>query len=184
MTSPLEPFLPTFDAREHFEVSVETPSARAFMVATAFDLQSPWPVRTIFRLREILLRSTARSRPGSRGLVQDLTGLGWGQLVCDPGHLYIGGAYCQPWQADVRFIPLTATTFRGFERPGYVKIAWTLEAIPRSATSCWLRTETRAVATDAATRTRFTRYWRWARFGILPIRWFLLPAIRRRAEQP
>ena len=45
-----------------------------------------------------------------------------------------------------------------------------------------LATETRAVATDPAARERFLRYWRWARFGILPIRWLLLPAIRRQAE--
>ena len=50
-------------------------------------------------------------------------------------------------------------------------------------TSSTLATETRAVATDAEARARFRRYWRWARFGIVAIRWFMLPAIRREAER-
>lgn len=182
MTSPLDPFLPTYDAREHFEVQVQASAARTFAIATAFDLQSPWPVRAIFRLREILLRSQAVAPAAARGLVADLTALGWGELASTPERLYVGGAYCQPWQADVRFRPLTAATFGGFQEPGFVKIAWILEAIPGGPADCVLRTETRARATDAGTQKRFQRYWRWARFGILPIRWFLLPAVRRRAE--
>jgi hypothetical protein len=35
----------------------------------------------------------------------------------------------------------------------------------------------------AASRRRFLAYWRWARFGIIAIRWVLLPAIRREAER-
>ena len=38
------------------------------------------------------------------------------------------------------------------------------------------------VATDPDARQRFLRYWRWARFGIVLIRWLMLPAIRRQAE--
>jgi hypothetical protein len=38
------------------------------------------------------------------------------------------------------------------------------------------------VATDAPSRRRFMRYWRWARFGIVAIRLFMLPAVRREAE--
>jgi hypothetical protein len=34
------------------------------------------------------------------------------------------------------------------------------------------------VATDEPARTRFRRYWRWARFGIVAIRLLLLPAVR------
>ena len=43
--------------------------------------------------------------------------------------------------------------------------------------------ETRAVATDMDARKKFLRYWRWARFGIIAIRLFMLPAVRRRAER-
>jgi hypothetical protein len=42
--------------------------------------------------------------------------------------------------------------------------------------------ETRVVATDDEARRRFLRYWRWARFGIVTIRYLMMPAVRRRAE--
>ena len=181
MPSPLDPFLPTFDAREHFQLRVEAPAALTFATAAAFDIQSLWPIRAIFRLRELLLRSRI-PRPPSLGLLTELPAFGWGQLALEPDHLFVGGAFCEPWLADVHFTPLDAQTFPAFREPGYVKIAWTLEADPVTDHTCVLRTETRAAATDPQTQVRFKAYWRWARLGILPIRWFLLPAIRREAE--
>ena len=49
----------------------------------------------------------------------------------------------------------------------------------------WTRfaTETRAAATDEASRAKFRRYWRFAGPGILLIRKLLLPAVRREAER-
>ena len=52
--------------------------------------------------------------------------------------------------------------------------------------TAWLAamaTETRAVATDEASRGKFRRYWRFAGPGILLIRKLLLPAVRREAER-
>jgi hypothetical protein len=39
------------------------------------------------------------------------------------------------------------------------------------------------LATDDATRKKFRRYWRFFGIGIVMIRWLLLPALRRAAEQ-
>ena len=108
--------------------------------------------------------------------------MGWGLLQNEPGRLFIAGAACQPWLADVVFRPIPSASFAAYQEPGQVKIAWTLEVEPVTPESARLATETRAMATDQSARRRFRRYWRWARFGILPIRWLMLPAIRRRAE--
>jgi hypothetical protein len=64
-----------------------------------------------------------------------------------------------------------------------VKIAWTLETEPIGKEATRFAQETRAVATDDATRTRFLRYWRWARLGIVGIRLLLLRAVRRASEK-
>lgn len=109
--------------------------------------------------------------------------MGWGKLASEPGRLFVAGAVCQPWLADVVFTPLPADQFAGYHEPNHVKIAWTLEVEPLTPTSARLVTETRAVATDTQAERRFRRYWRWARFGIVAIRWFMLPAIRRQAER-
>jgi hypothetical protein len=181
MPAPLDEFITTADARERFEVVVDAPAELVFAVAREFDMQSLPLVRAIFRLRGLLTRSTpVRREP--QGLLAELTSLGWAVLRLEPDRLLIGGAACQPWLADVVFRPIPASDFRDFAAPGQVKIAWTIEVTPERATTTRLATETRVEATDPDARRRFRRYWRWARFGILPIRWLLLPAIGRKAE--
>jgi hypothetical protein len=45
------------------------------------------------------------------------------------------------------------------------------------------RTETRAVATDAAARRNFRRYWSFLSPGIIVIRWMLLGPLKADAER-
>lgn len=181
MPSPLEPFIPTFDARERFAVSVHAPAAQVYSVACNFDMQSIWSVRTIFQMRERIMGSPSGVRV-QRGLVDELRELGWGCLLERPGELFIGGAVCQPWLADVKFRAVPPETFATFAEPGLVRIAWTMETRSLGPGRTELSSETRVAATDEAARRRFLAYWRWARVGIYSIRWLLLPAIRRKAE--
>jgi hypothetical protein len=182
VSSPLDPFIPIPDARERHAVMVRAPAALVYQVARAFDVQSLWGVRAIFGLRGRLMGS-APSRRTPRGFIDEMIALGWGCLVERPGEVFIAGAVCQPWLADVVFRAMPAERFPSFAEPDLVKIAWTIEAHASGPALTQLASETRAVATDAQARKRFLRYWRWARFGIIPIRWLLLPAIRRAAEE-
>lgn len=183
IAAPLDPFIPDPDIRERFQTTIEAPADLVMEVAMSFDLQSLFLVRAIIRLRERLL-CASRSGPRSPvGLLAEMRALGWGLLADQPGRLVVCGATCQPWRADVRFTPIPPDQFAGYDRPQEVKIAWTLEAEPIGVMTTRFAHETRAVATDADARSRFRRYWRWARFGIVSIRWLLLPAIRREAER-
>lgn len=182
-SSILDPFVPNFDARERFQLQVRAPAGLVYETAAGFDFQSVTLVRAIFRLRERVMGSRPGApAPAPRGFLAGAASIGWGLLREIPGRLFIAGAHCQPWLADVVFTPLGPADFGRFDTAGRVKIAWTLEVEPLDDTRCTLATETRAVATDAESRQRFRRYWRWARFGIYSIRWLLLPAIRREAE--
>jgi hypothetical protein len=181
MPSPLDPFIPVPDARERFAVTVRAPAPLVYDVACSFDMQSIWSVRTIFQMRERIMGS----RPGvrvPRGMVEELRDLGWGCLLERQGELYVGGAVCQPWLADVKFRAVPSESFAAFAEPDLVRIAWTLETRSLGANLTELTSETRVAATDDAARRRFLAYWRWARIGIYSIRWLLLPAIRRQAE--
>ena len=180
--SPLDPFIPVPDVRERFSVPVDAPAATTMAVARAFDMQSVWLVKAIFSARERLTGSTRQPRR-PQGFVEELVGLGWGLLRDEPDRLLVGGAICQPWLADVRFRAVPKAAFLEHTEPDHVKIAWTLEVEPEGPTRCRLTSETRAVGTDVAARSRFLRYWRWARFGIVAIRWLLLPAIAREARR-
>jgi len=184
MMAALDRFLPAPDVRERHAVQVRAPAAFVFTVARQFDLQSVPLVRAIFRLRARLMRARAdAARPVTRLDAAGLLRLGWGVLAEDSGRLFVAGALCQPWQADVVFTPLSAERFVMYSEPDFVKIAWTLEAEPLAPTRARLATETRAAGTDPAARQKFRRYWRWARVGIIAIRWLVLPAIRREAER-
>jgi hypothetical protein len=177
----IERFMPASDVRTCHEFLVHAPADVVFDVAQRFDLQSLPIVRAIFWLRGKLMGAARTTRRPS-GLVEETKRLGWNELARRPGRELVMGAATQPWKADVKFIPVPAEDFLGFAEPEMVKIVWTLEAVPVEPNLTLFRTETRVRATDAAAREKFLRYWRFARFGIVLIRWLHLPALRRAAE--
>lgn len=178
----LDRFMPSPDVRERHEGLIHAPAEIVFDVALHFDLQAIPVVRAIFWLRGKLMGARATTRV-ARGLVAETMALGWGVLSHRQGREIVMGAVTRPWEADVKFRAVPAEQFPDFAEPELVKIAWTLEAEPVGQALTRFASETRAVATDDAARTRFLRYWRWARFGIVAIRWMMLPAVRREAER-
>jgi hypothetical protein len=183
MTAVIDPFIPRPDVRERHETLVHAPAELVFEVARHFDMSSIPLVRAIFWLRGKLLgaRMPGPSRPKQLD-PEAMRAMGWGLLAERPGRFFIAGAVCQPWRADVVFTPIAPERFADYAEPDCVKIAWTLEAEALAPTRTRFATETRAVATDAPARAEFRRYWRFARVGILAIRWLLVPAVRRQAE--
>jgi hypothetical protein len=181
-SSLLDRFISHPDIRERFETTIRAPAPVVMQVAANFDMQSIAAVRWIIRLRERLLgaRATAR-RP--QGLLEETRRLGWGVLQEQPGHFVVCGAKCQPWVGDVKFTAVPPQDFAAYAEPDQVKIAWTLEALEIAPAVTRFAQETRAVATDAGSRRKFMRYWGWARFGIIAIRLFMLPAVRREAQR-
>lgn len=177
----LDAFIPVPDVRERHARTVRAPAARVYAAAEHFDVQSIPLVRGIFRWRERLLGAAPQAR-AAREFFAEMRALGWGTLIERPGELFAAGASCRPWLANVVFTPVPVERFRDFAEPDRVKIAWTVETEAQGPALTRLATETRVVATDGEARRKFLRYWRWARFGILPIRWLLLPAIARAAE--
>lgn len=178
----LDQYISHPDITERHEVMVRAPAHMAFKAACEFDMQSIPLARILFDLRSRMMGGAKRSSTTPTPFLDEAVRLGWGVLERRPNQAMVMGAVCQPWQADVTFRPVPAEQFAGFSEGNLVKIAWTMETSALDGDRSLLATETRAVATDATARARFLRYWRWARFGIIPIRWFVLPTIRRMAE--
>jgi hypothetical protein len=178
----IDRFVPRPDHGGRHEILVRAPAGLVFDAACEADMQSQPLVRAIFRLRALLLRADRAPRP-RRGLLDETVSLGWGALALRPGRELVMGAVTRPWEANVVFTPLPPEQFVAFAEPGMVKIVWTLEAEPLEPALTRFRTETRVLATDAAARRRFRRYWRFFGLGILLIRVLLLPAVRREAER-
>jgi hypothetical protein len=179
----LDRFMPIYDVAERHHIRVGAPAEITFAAACEADLlQSPM-VRAIFRTREVILRTGPETRVFPRGLIASTKSMGWGVLAEVPGHKVVMGAVTRPWEANVVFHALPPDEFTTFNEPGYVKIAWTLRADPTGTAGSVFRTETRAVATDAAARAKFRRYWSFLSPGIIVIRWLMLQPVKAAAER-
>jgi hypothetical protein len=183
MSVVLDRFIPHPDVRERHEITIRAPTELVLDVARHVDMQSILMVRAIFWLRAKILGARRPAARRAAGLVADMLALGWGCLADVPGHVFVAGAACQPWQPDVVFSAIAPEQFAAYAEPDRVKIAWTLEAEARGPALTRFATETRVVATDEPARRKFCHYWRRFGIGILMIRRLLLPAIRRQAER-
>ena len=179
----LDRFMPRFDIAEQHHIVVAAPAATTFDASMDMNLEDSAIVRAIFKGREIILGADRGPERQERSLVAVTKALGWGVLAERPGRELVMGAVTQPWKANVTFRSLPPGEFAAFNRPGFVKIAWTLRADPIDANRSMARTETRAVATDVEARTKFR--WYWARFsaGIVLIRHMSMRLVKAEAEK-
>lgn len=178
----LDRFMPQYDVVERHQIAVAAPAEVTFAASMDLSLEDSPVIRAIFKAREWVLRATPPADTTRRSLVEITRSLGWVVLAEVPGHELVMGAVTKPWQADVVFRGVPADQFAAFAEPDYVKIVWTLRADATAGGSI-ARSETRAVATDAAARRKFR--WYWARFsaGIALIREVAQRLIKQEAER-
>jgi hypothetical protein len=179
----LDRFMPVYDVAERHHIHVAAPADISFAAACEQDLMALPVARAIFKAREVLLGSEPDAATRPRGLLAFTKSIGWGVLAEVPGREVVMGAVTQPWEANVVFRPLPPEEFAAFDRPGYVKIVWTLRSDAIGASASIFRTETRAVATDVAARAKFRRYWSFLSPGIILIRWASLKPLKADAER-
>jgi hypothetical protein len=179
----LDRFMPEYHVVERHHIDIAAPGDVTFTALLDMDLEDSRVIHAIFKGRELLLGADADRTPHARGLVAMTRELGWGVLADVPGREIVMGAVTQPWNANVAFRSLPPYEFAAFNEPDYVKIVWTLRADAVSDTTSIARTETRAIATDAASTRKFR--WYWARFspGILLIRELSLRLVKKEAER-
>jgi hypothetical protein len=177
----LDRFMPDPEVRERHEARVAAPAAATFAAARALELHRSPLIRGIFRARELLMGAHA-AEAQRRPFLEEVLSLGWRILAEEPDREIVLGAVTQPWRADVVFRGVPPEDFAAFDEAGYVKIAWTLEAVPLGTRESLFRTETRAITTDPESRARFRRYWTVVSPGIRLIRRETLRLVRREAE--
>lgn len=155
----LDRVFPQWDFRERHATRVDAPPERVFAAVRQVTLEEMPIFRVLARLRGMRVPP---DRP-----VLELATPAWSVLADEPGRELVLGATGQPWKV------------RGGSGadPSHVKIAinWRLDGTA-------LSTETRVLATDAAARRKFRRYWLVIRPFSGLIRRVWLRAIRRRAE--
>jgi hypothetical protein len=165
----LDRVFPEWDFRERHTTRVDAPPERVFAAVRQVTLAEMGAFRVLAWLRGIRVPV---DRP-----VLEVAGATWSVLADEPGSELVLGSIGQPWRLRGGG-GRPGGEFATFDRPGYAKMAinWRLEGTT-------LSTETRVLATDAAARRKFRRYWLVIRpfSGLTRRVW--LRAIRRRAER-
>jgi hypothetical protein len=177
--------MPQYEVRERHSVAVSAPADTTLSAARDVSFQDSRIARAIFALRALpgRLRGVPPAPTERRPVFEEVTALGWRELVQTPGRQVIMGAVTQPWRQEVQFRGLRADEFVAFREPGYAKIAWTLEVEPAGASSSRFSTETRVMTTDPVSRARLRRYWACLSPGILMIRYEILRLVKANAER-
>ena len=178
----LDRFLPEFDIVEHHETTVEADVRATWDVVKHLDLFGSRLVRAIFRGREILLGGDSPDGE-QHAYIADASTIGWGELAQLPGRQIVFGAVTRPWEANPVFHALAPEQFAAFDEPGWVKIAWTLRVEPIGDAATCFATQTRVLATDRVSRSKFRRYWRMVSPGVRIIRRETLRLVRREAAR-
>lgn len=179
----LDRFMPDFEVRERYAVTVEAPAEVTFGAAGDMSLEDSRIIRAIFKSREFLLRARPGESTLPRGLLAQTKVLGWGVLDEVPGREIVMGAVTKPWEANVVFRAIAPEEFASFQDPDFVKIAWTLRIDPIAESKSVFSTETRALACGPVARSKFRKYWAFLSPGIILIRLVTLGPLKREAER-
>ena len=179
----LDRFMPAYEVVERHHIRVRAPAEITLAAACDMDLEQSRVVRAIFRTRELILGSKPQEHAPPRGLLKQVTALGWGVLAEAPGREIVFGAVTQPWAKDIVFRAVRPCEFAGFHEPGYVKIVFTLRADPTGDGDSVFHTETRVMTTDPEARAKFRLYWSFFSPGIILIRLMTLGPLKAEAER-
>lgn len=146
----VEKYLPKFHYRSQHSVLIAATPAKIFAAADQLDLRDSVIIRVLFMLRGMPTHTLER-----KGLESEKFTV----LETIHGHELILGIIGQFWKANGNLQRFKPEQFVGFNAPGFVKGVWYFQIVPESGTEFRLKTETRVLCTDEASRKRFSRYW-------------------------
>ncbi len=176
----LDRFIPAPDILELQQIEVLVPRETVFQAVLNLELGRLPIARVLFRTRAALLgQISGYDSPRYQPLIEQALDWGWGLLAYHSKDEIIFGAFTRPWASKPVFCAVEASEFNHRNPADNVKIVWSIRITASGPTSTLLSTETRAVATDSASRFRFRLYWSFVRPGVLLIRWMALQEIRR-----
>jgi hypothetical protein len=168
----LDELMPVWDARRVEQRVVEAPLVTVYQAALTADFidavrRSPI-VKTLFAIRSAAERAVAfvvrrkfeqPPTPAALRLIDMPTTGEWIGLGQSPTEIAFGviGKF---WGGETKWRSIRAAEFAGFSRAGFAKIGCHLRVIPYGEHRTVVSYEARTLATDAASRRAFLRYWR------------------------
>ena len=180
----IDDFLYTYDATEQHHLDIQARVENVYAAVRELDVSPSKLVRALFRLRGLpALFSSRHKRGDGLGLnMQGLLNSGFVLLGETPPHEIALGLIGKFWTTSGCIQKLDAAGFQNFSTPGFAKAVWNFSLESRTAGVTRLRTETRILCLDAASRRRFRFYWLFIRPFSGLVRMEALRAIKRQAE--
>jgi hypothetical protein len=187
----LDDFMPEYDVRTSHAIPIAASPERVYECLWAADFDYWGLKRALYALRELARvvpapretwrRVRAELRP-HRDTLDDMIVSGFTLLGERPGEELVLGTVGRFWRARGELWPVSPARFREPAPPGTAKAAWNFAVGRRPDGGTELRTETRVLCADAASRRRFRAYWLVIRPFSGLIRRKMLGAVRSAAE--
>lgn len=189
----LDSFMPESDMRVAYSTRIAAPPALVYACLWTWTANfDHWGLtRALYALRALpSLAATphetwhrVRAELGPRRVtLQDVLARGFTLLAERPGEELVLGTVGRFWHGGGETRPVSPALFREPVPPGTAKAAWNFAVRRGPGGGTELRTETRVLSADAATRRRFRAYWLVIRPFSGSIRREMLAAVRSAAE--
>ena len=181
----IDDFLPRYDAAEKHAITLNASAQQVYAAVRELDMSRALLIRGLFFLRRLpVLFASSKKSLHPLGLnLAELLRSGFVLLEEKPVEELVLGLAGKFWTATGGIQKIQAQQFRDFATPGYAKAAWNFSLHPQSNGAIKLTTETRVLCTDALSRKRFLRYWRFIQPFSGLIRMAALRAIKRTVEK-
>jgi hypothetical protein len=188
----LNEFMPESDVRAGYGIRIAASPERVYACLRTANFDHWGLTRALYALRllpafgaaprQMWRRARAELRP-HRVTLDDLLAGGFTVLGERPGEELVLGTVGRFWRARGELWPVSPARFREPAPPGTAKAAWNFAVGRRPDGGTELRTETRVLCADAASRRRFRAYWLVIRPFSGLIRREMLAAVRSAAER-
>lgn len=187
----LDDWMPESDVRASHATCIAASPERVYTCLWTTDFDHWGLTRALYALRalptvaaaprESWRRVRAELRP-HRVTLKDVLAGGFTVLGERPGEEIVLGTVGRFWRARGELCASSPARFREPAPPGTAKAAWSFAVARRAGGGTELRTETRVLCADMATRRRFRAYWLLIRPFSGLIRREMLAAVRSAAE--
>jgi hypothetical protein len=187
----LDDYLPEFDVRTSYATRIVAPPAIVYATLWTANFDYWGVTRALYAVRT-LPSFLARPRETWRRFHDELfrkrftldaiLSEGFSLLEERPGEELVLGTVGRFWRARGELCATSPVQFCAPAPSGTAKAAWNFEVGMRADGATELRTETRVLCADAATRRRFLAYWMLIRPFSGLIRQEMLAAVRSAAE--
>ncbi len=182
----IDRFVPAPDASETHRIRIAATPAEVYGALLRTDFGASWIVKGLLGLRALPGAISGRrrlERPAERARARlDLDAIiaaGFGKLAEEPSREIVLGVVGRFWRPTGNLAPFRRKIFDGAPPAGFAVAAWNFRVEAAGAGATILRTETRILCGDPASRRKFRIYWLLVRPFSGWIRRRMLCAVRR-----